>query len=157
MSKTLHFDVEIRAPRATVWDTMLAPEGYRAWTAAFCEGSYYTGSWEQGAAIRFLTPQGEGMVSEIAENRPHEYLSIRHLGAIARDGTEDTTSEQVRAWAPSYENYAFEDVPGGTRVRVSVDTLPGYEQFMNDTFPRALARLKELCEQGAGATGRPHG
>ena len=41
---------------------MLGPETYKRWTAPFCDGSYYTGSWEQGSQIRFLTPAGEGMV-----------------------------------------------------------------------------------------------
>ena len=39
MLKTLNFEIDIHAPRACVWDAMLGPDTYRAWTAAFCEGS----------------------------------------------------------------------------------------------------------------------
>jgi hypothetical protein len=35
-----------------VWETMLSPDGYRVWTAAFTEGSYFSGSWEQGQKIQ---------------------------------------------------------------------------------------------------------
>lgn len=143
--KTLTFEVTIQAPRAFVCDTMLGPEGYRSWTAVFSEGSHYVGSWEEGAKIRFLGPSGDGMASEIAEHRPREFVSIRHVGMI-ENGVEDTTSEKVRAWAPAYETYKFSDVAGGCHVLVTLDTAPDWEQYMLDTYPKALARLKELCE-----------
>ena len=143
--KTLTFEVAINAPRATAWAMMLGAESYTSWTTPFCEGSHFVGTWDQGAKIQFLAPSGDGMTSVIAENTPNEYLSIRHLGTVEK-GVEDTTSEAVRAWAPAYENYRFTDEPGGCRVTVTLDTLPDYEQYMLDTFPKALARLKELCE-----------
>ena len=144
--KTLTFEVTIRAPRPVVWDAMLSQEGYRKWTAAFCEGSHYVGSWDQGAKIKFLAPSGDGMTSEIAENEPLEFVSIRHLGMF-ENGVEDTTSEKVRAWAPAYENYKFSDAVDGCHVVVTLDTASDWEQYMLDTYPKALATLKELCEQ----------
>lgn len=145
MSK-LHFDIHILAPREQVWRQMLYSPGYEDWTSAFCAGSSYKGSWDTGAQIRFLDPTGAGgMVSEIAEHRPAQYVSIRHLGFI-RDGVEDTCSEAVRAWAPCYENYSFTDEAGGTRVRVALDLFGEYESYMKDTWPKALDRLKRLCE-----------
>jgi len=144
--KTLTFETTIHAARALVWATMLGPESYKAWTAAFCEGCYYLGSWEQGARIQFLAPSGDGMTAVIAENKPNEFVSIRHLGMIV-NGVEDTTSDKARAWTPAYENYRFADVPGGCRVTVTLDTPDAYEQHMLDTYPKALALLKELCER----------
>ena len=144
--KTLTFETTIHAARNVVWATMLGPESYKAWTAAFCEGSYYVGSWEQGASIRFLAPSGDGMIAVIAENKLHEFVSIRHLGMI-ENGVEDTTSDKVRAWTPAYENYRFADVPGGCRVTMSLDTAAEWEQHMLDTYPKALALLKALCER----------
>jgi len=148
MNKTLEFVASIHAPRSLVWNVMLEPSTYAEWTSAFCDGSRFDGSWEQGAKIRFLAHGGDGMSSEIAENRLHEYVSIRHLGEIV-GGVEDFTSDKVRSWAPAYENYAFADAPDGTELRVSVDVLPEYEQYMRDTFPKALERLKVLCERNA--------
>ena len=143
--KTLHFEIAIQAPRTKVWETMLGPDTYKAWTTAFCEGSHYLGSWESGAKIRFLAPSGDGMSSIIAENRPHEFVSIRHIGMI-ENGVEDTTSDKVRAWAPAYESYLFEDAIGGCKVTVSLDTAEEWAPYMLETFPKALALLKALCE-----------
>lgn len=146
MKKTLSFSVSIQCPRHLVWETMLSPTGYRVWTAAFMEGSYFSGSWEEGQKIQFLTPSGAGMSAVIAENRPYEFISIRHLGEVSA-GVEDTTSPKVLAWAPAYENYSFVETDGSTEVRVSVDTLLEHETYMNDAFPKALVSLKELCER----------
>ena len=59
MTKTLHFTVSIEAPRHVVWDTLTGDESYQAWTAAFCEGSHYRGSWDEGSKIQFLAPGGD--------------------------------------------------------------------------------------------------
>ena len=143
--KTLHFDILIRAPREHVWRSTLFSPTYERWTATFCEGSRYEGSWDAGSTIRFCAPSGDGMVAEIAEHRPAEFVSIRHLGMV-NDGVADTTSETVRAWAPCFENYTFTDEAGGTRVRVDVDVFGTYEDWMNQTWPKALQALKAICE-----------
>lgn len=143
--KTLHFDILIHAPREHVWRSTLFSPTYERWTATFSEGSRYEGSWEAGTPIRFCGPNGDGMLAEIAEHRPAEFVSIRHLGMI-HDGVEDTTSEAVLAWAPCVENYTFSDEAGGTRVRVDVDVFGTYEDWMAQTWPKALLALKAVCE-----------
>jgi hypothetical protein len=152
MKKTLEFTVFIEAPRSAVWEAMLEAEAYKDWTSAFCEGSYYRGSWNEGEKIQFLSPGGDGMTAVIAENRLHEFISIRHLGQVSA-GVEDFTSETVRSWAPAHENYAFADAPGGTQLRVSVEVTPEFEAYLRDTYPRALLRLKALCEDASRTTG----
>ena len=143
--KTVRHSIRINAPREDVWAAMLGPETYRAWTAPFGEGSYYEGSWNTGDRIRFLAPPGEGMTSVIAESRPPEFVSIRHLGVV-KDGVEDTTSPAATAWAPSLETYTFVDAGGATELTAEVETPPDFEAFMNDAWPKALAKLKEICE-----------
>lgn len=145
--KTLSFSVTIAAPRRAVWDTMLSPDGYRAWTAPFMEGSHFEGSWAQGQKMRFLAPGDQGMVGIIEENRLHEHVSIRHVGEI-NAGVEDTSSPKVMAWAPAYEKYTFVDTAEGTRVTVDVDSSDEHESFMRETFPKALQALKQRCETG---------
>ena len=143
--KRIQFQTTIKAPVSVVWEVMLAAESYPRWTAPFGEGSYYEGSWDQGSRIRFLAASGDGMVAEIAEARPNEFLSIRHLGYVA-NGTEDIDSDSVRAWAPAYENYSFNSVPEGTRLVVDQDVAEDFEKSMQDTWPQALEVLKQLCE-----------
>lgn len=146
----IQFTATINAPVAVVWHHVTSLESYRHWTSAFAEGSHFEGSWEQGARIRFLSPAGDGMVSEIAESRTHEFISIRHLGFIA-NGVEDTTSEAVCAWAPAYENYTFSAVPEGTRMVVDQDVAAEWEEHMSQAWPRALALLKALSESSSAA------
>ena len=146
--KTLRFETLIRASREKVWRTMLDQDTYRIWTAEFTAGSYYEGSWDQGARIRFMAPDGGGMTAVIDENRPFEHISVRHLGEI-RDGVDDTESEAVKSWAGNaFERYTLRDADGGTRLEVSCDVTPDYEKMMNDMWPRALQRLKTLVETG---------
>jgi len=145
--KKFRFSASIDAPVARVWDTMLAVETYERWTAAFTEGSTYEGSWSKGSRIKFLAPSGDGMIAEIADNKPHEFISIRHIGMIS-NGVEDTESEAVRSWAPAYENYTFQSTPEGTLVIIDQDITEDSEQYMIDTWAKALTILKELCEAG---------
>ena len=98
--KRLQFSTTIAVSPARVVEMMTGPESYRQWTSVFAEGSCFEGSWEKGQKIRFLSPSGDGMVSEIAVHRRNEFVSIRHLGFIV-NGVVDTDSEAVRAWAPA--------------------------------------------------------
>jgi hypothetical protein len=95
--KPLHFSIIIHSSRQKVWRAMLDQESYKVWTAAFCEGSCFEGSWNKGEKIRFLTSAGEGMTSMIAENKPYEFISIRHPGII-KNGVEDPQSPEAQSW-----------------------------------------------------------
>lgn len=146
--KRLQWSVDIAAPAAKVYQMLVGPESYKQWTSAFGDGLYFEGSWRQGQRIRFLTSSGHGVTSEIAENRPNEFLSVRHLGYIDDDGVEDTSSDAILAWAPAYENYTFTATPQGTRLTVEQDITEDFES-MPEAWPKALATLKALCEDRA--------
>ncbi|MFH0728923.1 MAG: SRPBCC domain-containing protein [Pseudomonadota bacterium] len=142
----MHFSIIIHSPKDKVWKSMLDPEIYTLWTQAFAEGSYFEGSWDTGESIRFLTPEGEGMNSVIAENIPFDFISIKHLGII-KGGVEDTQSPESKSWAPAFENYTFKERDGATELKVDMDVPPEFEAYMNSAWPKALARLKEICER----------
>lgn len=145
MSK-LYFDIDINAARADVERLMLAQETYREWTTPFCAGSYYEGSWEKGARILFLDPERNGMFSVIAEHRPAEYISIKHEGCLMKGVESEMPGVD---WSNAFENYAFIANGNGTTVKVDLDVPAPMEPYMQDTWPRALAILKTLCEKGA--------
>ena len=148
--KRIQFTATINAPVGVVWHHVTSPASYRNWASAFTEGCYFEGSWEQGAKIRFLSPGGGGMVSEIVENRKNAFNSIRHVGFIA-SGAEDTTSEAILAWVPAYENYTFQARPDGTSMVVDLDVTADFEEDMNQAWPNALALLKNLSESSPAA------
>lgn len=143
--KRIHFEIHINALRRNVWNAMLEPDTYNQWTAEFTEGSHYKGSWEQGAHIRFLDPAGNGMVAVIDRNVPFEHISVKHIGMM-KNGVEDVDSEEVRRWTPAFENYSFFDSGNGTRLQIEMDVTPEFESYMQTAWPKALARLKSICE-----------
>lgn len=143
---TLKFEIIINSPKEKVWHSMLEPESFKGWTKEFAEGSYFEGSWKKGEKIKFLTPEGQGMTSMIAENKPYEFISIKHLGII-KNGIEDTESPESQSWASAFENYTFNERGGATELKVDMDAPPEFEEYMKNAWPKALTRLKEICER----------
>lgn len=148
--KKINLDIIINAPREAVWDAIVDGSKYRVWTSVFHETSAFEGGWNKGDSIRFTAVnekgQTEGMVSEIAESTYPKYISIKHLGYIV-DGVEDTTSEEVRKWAPSFENYLLEKLDQGkTLFKLDMDSADEFYDMLMDLWPKALQKLKEVSE-----------
>lgn len=137
-----------RRGAGSVYGMLVGPRSCGGWTSAFAEGLPFDGHWRSGGRTRFLTPEGHGVVSEVAENRPGEFRSLRHVGHIDDSGMEDTASAAILACAPAYENFTFARTPRGTRLIVHQDPAEAFED-MPQAWPAALARLKTLCERGA--------
>jgi uncharacterized protein YndB with AHSA1/START domain len=148
--KKLHFETVINASRDKVWYNIVNEKPYMEWTAMFMPGSSFEGSWDKGAKIRFIARNEEGkiegMTSEIAENKPYDFISIRHLGVI-QNGVEDKESEEVKKWTPSYENYTFIETGDKTRFVVDMDVEDSYAEMFSDMWPKALKKLKEISER----------
>lgn len=147
-NETLHFEISINAPVEKVWKTMLEHPTYEEWTKEFEPTSTYEGSWEKGSKMKFISSEsGEGMSSEIEENIPGKFISVRHVGVIKKDGTEDTESDEVKKWAPSYEKYTFEEKDGGTLLKIDMDSAPQYKEMFLTLWPKALQVLKATSEK----------
>jgi uncharacterized protein YndB with AHSA1/START domain len=147
---SMHFEIEIDAPVSKVFDIMLGDETYRDWTQAFNPGSYFKGDWSKGSKILFLGPgpDGEegGMVSRIADRVNDKYISIEHLG-IYSGGKEITEGPEVAAFNGATENYSFVDLGGKTLVKVDMESGGEYKEMFEEMWPKALQRLKEICER----------
>ncbi|TKB98876.1 SRPBCC domain-containing protein [Pedobacter cryophilus] len=156
--KKLQFKVSINAPVSKIYDFMLgitSKSTYEQWTSLFNPTSTYEGSWGKGNKILFIgtDEKGEkgGMVSKIAENIPNQFVSIQHYGLLKAD-KEITEGPEVEKWANGFENYTFEENNGPnsfrvTTVTVDLDTTEDFLGYMNQTYPKALDKLKELCEK----------
>jgi hypothetical protein len=143
--KHLLYSARIDASPEVTWNTLFSLPTYRVWTAEFCEGSTFEGSWEAGTRMRFFIPDGSGMVSVVAENRPFRFLSLRHIGLL-KEGGEVTDGAEAAAWVPAHENYTLSQSGPSTELTVDVDVPEDFVEFMEDAWPRALAKLKSLCE-----------
>lgn len=143
------YEITISAPPEKVYNTMLNQETYQQWTEAFNPTSRYEGSWDKGSKILFLGTDKDGkvggMVSHIKENIPNKFVSIEHRGEV-RGENEITTGANVETWAGSHENYSFKEVNGATQVVVDVDVVPDHKNYFEETWPKALQKLKEICE-----------
>ncbi len=148
--KRLHYHIEINAPAAKVADTMLAKATYKQWTEAFNPTSDFEGSWDKGSDIQFtgISKEGkkEGMVAEVMEHIPNEFVSLRHYGVL--DG-EKVIKEgpAVEGWAGALENYTFSEKNGKTTLTVDVDCQEQYLDYFDNAWPKALDKLKTLAEQ----------
>jgi hypothetical protein len=151
--KKLQFKASINAPVTKVYDFMLGIKSkstYEQWTALFNPTSTYEGTWDKGSKILFIgtDEKGEkgGMVSEIFDNIPNRFISIRHYGLVQAN-VEITEGPEVEKWANGFENYIFEENNGTTTVTVDLDTTEDFVDYMSQTYPKALDKLKELCEK----------
>ncbi|MBL7914340.1 MAG: SRPBCC domain-containing protein [Bacteroidia bacterium] len=149
----LTYSTSINASDIKVYKAMLGLDSiktYEEWTAPFNPTSTYEGKWDKGSKIYFLgfgeDGKKGGMVSEIAENIPAKHVSIRHYGILNGD-QEITEGPEVEKWAGGHENYTFEEKNGITTVTVHVDVIDEYLDFFNNTYPKALEKLKEICEK----------
>jgi hypothetical protein len=149
----LQFNVSIQAPASKVYDIMLGISNkstYEAWTALFNPTSSYEGSWTKGSKMLFIgtDEQGNkgGMVSEIADNIPNRFVSIRHYGLVQAN-VEITEGPEVEKWANGFENYIFEENDGITKLTIDLDTTADFVAYMNESYPKALDKLKEICEK----------
>ena len=149
----IQFKVNINAPAGKIYDLMLGisdKSTYEQWTALFNPTSTYEGSWDKGIKMLFLgvDEKGEkgGMVSEIVDNQPNRFVSIRHYGLL-KAGLEVTDGPEVEKWANGFENYTFEENNGTTTVTVDLDTTEEFLDYMNENYPKALDKLKEICEK----------
>ncbi|MDI9347395.1 MAG: hypothetical protein QM538_02720 [Methylacidiphilales bacterium] len=152
MSNKISFTVSIHAPAAKVYDLMLGISNkstYEQWTALFNPTSTYEGSWNKGSKMLFIgtdeTGEKGGMVSEISENIASQFVSIRHYGLV-KGNIEIIEGPEVAQWGNGFENYTFKENNGITEVTVDLGLPEEYASYMNETYPKALSKLKVLCE-----------
>ena len=150
VTEKMQYEIHINAPVDKVYKTMIDEKHYNEWTAAFNPTSRFEGSWDKGSRILFLGTDEDGkiggMVSRIEENIPHKFISIEHLGMI-NEGKEIMTGPEVESWAGAHENYTFSEENGGTRVSIDLDMNEEFKAYFEETWPKALAILKEICEK----------
>ena len=152
MKKT-KFTQIIEAPIAKVYDAMLGISNkatYEQWTAVFNPTSTYQGNWQEGSRMYFVgeNEKGEkgGMISEIVKNNINSFVSIKHIGML-QGGTEILEGPDVEPWAGCLENYLLEESNGVTKVTVEMDTVEGHEKYFEETYPKALQKLKKIAER----------
>lgn len=140
-------------PPNIVYDKMLGLSDiktYKQWTAEFNPSSTYDGSWQKGSEIHFVgvdeNGKRDGMVSQIVENIPNKFVSIQHIGILVDDKVI-TKGPEIEPWSGAFENYYFEYIGGKTLLKIEMDSNDEYKEYFVSIWPKALAKLKEICEE----------
>lgn len=137
------YKITINAPREKVWDALWEDKNYRTWTAVFAEGSSAkTDNWKEGTKVMFTDGTNNGMVALIEANRPNEFMSFKHMGMM-KDGEEADAGE----WTGAHENYTLTATGGQTELAVDIDIADAFKDYFSETWPKALASIKELAEK----------
>jgi len=154
--KRLKYEISIKNTVDHVYDKMLGlnkKSTYEEWTSMFSPTSSYEGTWEVGSKMLFVSidEKGEqaGMVSRILENSANKHVSIQHYG-ILKSGIEITEGPDVDEWSGGLENYSFTEKDGITTVTIEIDAIEEYEDYMDKLYPKALEKLKEICDSNTG-------
>jgi uncharacterized protein YndB with AHSA1/START domain len=146
----LHFEITINARVEQVYHTMLDEKTYSEWTSEFNPTSHFIGTWEKGGRMLFLGIDKDGktggMIARVRENIPNRFVSVEYAGLI-QDGMEIMDGPEVDSWAGGLENYSFVEVNRKTIVSVDTDANHEFRTYFLETWPKALNRLKTICEQ----------
>jgi hypothetical protein len=145
----MQFKTNIHADVQKVYHTMLDQDTYRQWTSVFNPTSSFEGSWTKGDKICFvgISKEGkkEGMVGVIKEHIPQKFVSIEYVAML--DGDQEVNDgPQAKDWIGNHENYTFTGNNGQSTVTVEVDVNDQMIDYFQTTYPKALEKLKELCE-----------
>ena len=148
--ESIHFDIYIDASPEKVHQTMIEDESYSIWTAEFNPGSHFKGSWEKGAEIHFIGTDKDGsqggIGSRVRENIPGKSIELEHLFIIKNNEIEKG-NPVADVWSGAREEYTFERKDGGTHLKIRQDIMPAYKSYFMETWPKALIKLKSLCEE----------
>lgn len=149
-NEILTFETEIDSDVEKVYAIMTGEKTYTEWTSVFNPDSRFRGSWKKGSKIVFLGSEKDGsesgMVSKIKENIPNKFISIEHMGVI-RNGREVVCGPDVDDWQGALENYTFRPRGNKTLVVVDLDSIKQFQPYFTQTWPKALLKLKEICER----------
>lgn len=142
----LVFNIEVNTTPEKLWQKLWDKKSYSEWTEPFCPGTYFDGELKQGNRIHFLSPSGEGMYSDVAYLQENTFMLFSHIG-VMQDKKELPVDAETEKWTGCFESYKL--IPSGdkTLLKVEVDTIDKYVDYMKSTFPKALEKLKSLSTQ----------
>ena len=135
---TLKFEERIAATPEKVWSVLWEDDTYRRWTSVFAVGSYAESDWKEGSEIRFLSPEGSGMLSVIDRRVENELMVFKHLKDIIKGELKDTS------WTGATESYELIRSDGDTLLVVELQSTEVPLTYFKETFPKALKLVKEL-------------
>jgi uncharacterized protein YndB with AHSA1/START domain len=143
----IEFTIQIQTSKQKVWETMFHPDTYLEWSNAGWKGSTFKGTWAEGERMKFISPSGEGTLVTLVSHKPYEYSHAKHIAVLLKGDVEDFESELAKGWIGIHERYTFAEEKGVTTLKINITTTAEWEGMFNDGWPKALKKLKEICER----------
>lgn len=144
--KTLIYEIEIKAPRARVWNTLIDKDKYKSWSKAFSSNSDYKGKWEEGAEIEFIDVGRGGTVARIEKIKPQEFVSAVHIATLTKDMIRETKGEFTEKWIGTKEIYHLIESNDHTLLRIEMHSHEDIAPMFEEPWPKALENIKRLAE-----------
>lgn len=144
--KTIRKDIDIMAPKETIWNILFNNELNKKWYKAFSDGSQARTDWQEGSQAIFTDETGSGMLGMIKENKPFTRLTIEYYGYL-NNGKEDILSEGAKAIKGTQETYELVRRDGVTRLYISCEMEEQYYDVLNDSWDTALQKIKSMAEK----------
>ncbi|MFD0964637.1 DinB family protein [Pseudofulvibacter geojedonensis] len=145
MIHKLHFSIDIKADTKLIWKALWNDHYYRNWTGVFFEGSHaVTNNWEEGSIVHFLAPDKNGIYSNIEKHIPNKTILFKHIGLV-KEGKEIAIDDETKKWTGASESYTLTEEKDYNILTVEIDVLDEHLDFMKETFPKALERIKSNC------------
>lgn len=86
-----------------------------------------------------------GMYADVKLFAPPRQMVFQHMGTV-QDGEEISPDAGKDLWSGAFESYALSEQDNGTRLVAQVDTGLEYAAYFDETFPKALEKLRRLSE-----------
>lgn len=141
--KEIQFSIDIHTPKEKVWNVLWQDETFRDWAGLIDPGTYMVGELKEGNEVQYISAEnGYGVTSLVEKLVENEYLLLRHQADTQDTGARD----REKQWTGGGESYTLEEKDGVTTLTVALDVPEELEEIMNDSYPRALQRVKVLAE-----------
>jgi uncharacterized protein YndB with AHSA1/START domain len=139
---TMHFEITINAPSDVVWGVLWNDETLRQWADLVDPGTYMIGVLEEGGTVQFNSSEGYGVTSFVEKLIPNQYVLLKHKADTQNYGN----NERDNQWTGGCESYTLTEVDGVTTLKLAFDVPEELEEIMNASYPKALAKIKQLSE-----------
>ena len=145
MMNRLEFSININAKKSIIWEALWDENSYREWAGVFFEGSYaVTDKWKEGSKVYFLIPDLSGIYSRIQKHIPNKYIEFKHIGNVV-EGKEQPIDDETKKWTGATESYKIIKGTDMNTLKVEIDVMDEHLEFMTNTFPKALEKVKNNC------------
>lgn len=122
---------------------MLDYEIYKIWASAFDEGTYFKGNWSKNSKMYFISSDKKNrMIAQVKDLKKFKFIMLENYGEIRNKIKIKWKNKSM------FEKYTFHEVNKKTKVLVEIFPVPReWETMFNQTWPKALLKLKEIIEK----------